>query len=158
MLRMLEIKAAIVGTDAMGWQKRIADQIVKQNRADMSSLWKRIRSGCMKKLPCYLIAQNIINISEHHTSRPRKKSRTQEKQNPSLCRIRIMARNSRKGAGRLADGCKNDFYQRDIWRKIHQIHILYLQSAYGCTKNCPDRTGALGNWKYTSLGAQCRVP
>ena len=98
----------------------------------------------MKKLPCYLIAQNIINISEHHTSRPRKKSRTQEKQNPSLCRIRIMARNSRKGAGRLADGCKNDFYQRDIWRKIHQIHILYLQSAYGCTKNCPDRTGALG--------------
>ena len=82
----------------------------------------------MKKLPCYLIAQNIINISEHHTSRPRKKSRTQEKQNPPLCRIRIMARNSRKGAGRLADGCKNDFYQREIYGEKSTKFIYYISS------------------------------
>lgn len=34
LLRMLEIKGAIVTIDAMGCQKHIADKIVKRNRAD----------------------------------------------------------------------------------------------------------------------------
>ena len=39
----------------------------------------------MKKLPCYLIAQNIIKISEHHTSRPKKKNHGRKKNRIRLC-------------------------------------------------------------------------